>query len=409
MQKTEMHPRERLVLGLMSGTSMDGIDVALVNLAGSVKLVAFATYPYPDHLRTQMLRLAVPGQATVEDICHMNFVLGEIFAQAALRLVESAGVPLDRITAIGSHGQTIYHIPDKRLGVDLDGRPLRTRSTLQIGEPAVIAQRTGITCVADFRVRDVAAGGLGAPLVPLADYLLFAHPTEGRVIQNIGGIGNMTVLPAGGGLDDLFALDTGPGNMVIDGLVRLFTGGVQSFDAQGAWAAKGRVHDEILSELMQHPFLAMPYPKTTGREMFGEAFVQNLVARAEELGLSTEQTLATATQFTAESIALHLRRDVFPVCRVDRVVLGGGGSHNQTLVSALQRSIYPVPVVKHEDLGWDGDAKEAVAFALLADRALQGLPGNVPKATGAQRPEVLGKIVPATRHRDPDEVGSGRF
>lgn len=377
------------VIGLMSGTSADGIDAAAVDVparGADIRLLAFRTYPYPPSVRKLVLELSDPSRGSVDRICHANSVLGELFAEAALRLCEESGVPLGSVDLIGSHGQTIYHLPR---GPRFRGR--RLGSTLQIGEPCVIAERTGITTVADFRPRDVAAGGQGAPLVPYADFVLFEHRRLSRVLVNVGGIANLTYLPAGAGPEDILAFDTGPGNMVMDGLVRRMTSGRESFDRDGCRARAGRVHERLLSELRRHPFLRRRPPKSTGRETFGAAFVEKLLDRGSALGLSEADLMATAAALTVETIRRACGR--LPG-RVDEVILSGGGARNPALVEMLREALAPAPVRLTDELGLDADAKEAVSFAVLAAATIRGRPGNVPSATGAERPVVLGKIVP---------------
>jgi len=371
----------------MSGTSADGIDAALVDVsARGAKLLAFRTYPFPAAVRREVLALCGPAASAVDRICHMNFVLGELFAKAALRLAGDSGISLGSIDLIGSHGQTIRHLPaGRRFGGKL------VRSTLQIAEPSVIAERTGITTVADFRPGDVAAGGQGAPLVPYADYVLFAHRQLSRVLCNIGGIANVTYLPASCGPDGILAFDTGPGNMVIDGLMRRLTGGRKEFDRDGSLAGAGRVHPRLLAELLRHPYLRRRPPKTTGREQFGERFAADLMRRGRRVRLADADLVATATAFTAESIARTCRK--LPG-EVDELILCGGGSRNPTLVGMLRESLGTTPVRIMDELGLNADAKEAVSFAILAAQTIRGRAGNVPSATGARRAVVLGKIVP---------------
>jgi anhydro-N-acetylmuramic acid kinase len=375
----------------MSGTSADGIDAVLAEIAGSgrqlrARVLAHLHRPFSSAMRQRILHLCLHG--TVAEICELNFVLGEHFARAALAVIRRAKRQPRDIAAIGSHGQTIHHLPNAR-----------TPSTLQIGEPAVIAERTGITTVADFRVRDMAAGGQGAPLVPYADWALFTDQTRPRIVQNIGGIGNLTFLPARAGLQDVIAFDTGPGNMLIDALVTALSGGRQAFDRDGRWAARGHASAKLLAELMTHPFLCRRPPKTTGREEFGEVFVQRALASARRLRLSPEDTVATATAFTAATIADAYERFVFPKLTAhDRsalqIILGGGGAKNPTLRRMLAARIGAGQLFTHEDFGIANAAKEALAFAILAHETLLGKPGNVPNATGARRAAILGKIVP---------------
>jgi anhydro-N-acetylmuramic acid kinase len=379
------------VIGLMSGTSADGIDAAAVDVPArgrDVRVRAFHTYPYPPRIRRMVLDLCDPGAASVDDLCHANAVLGELFADAALRLAEEAGVPPARVDLVGSHGQTVRHLPRGRR---FRGR--RIGSTLQIGDPCVIAERTGITTVADFRPRDMAAGGEGAPLVPYADLLLFGHPRRSRAVCNLGGIANVTYLPAGGGPDDVLAFDTGPGNMVMDGLVQRMTGGRQTFDAGGRRARAGRVHEDVLGDLLRHPFLRRRPPKSTGRETFGPAFVDDLLERGTARDLGEADLVATAAAFTVQAIARACGR--LPGA-VDEMILCGGGARNPALVAMLRDALAPAPVRLTDDLGLDADAKEAVAFALLAAATIRGRAGNLPAATGADRPVVLGTIVPGS-------------
>ena len=380
--------RNLRVAGLMSGTSADGVDAAIVDVAGeSTALVAFATYPYPASIASRVLELSAGG-SSVPDLCHLNFAIGEIFAAAVIRLCRESGVPLDSIDLVGSHGQTVCHLPKGRRF-----RGAAFASTLQIGEPSVIAERTGITTVADFRPRDIAAGGQGAPLVPLADYLLFRHPKLKRAVQNIGGIANVTFLPAGCSRARVSAFDTGPGNMLMDALVGLATGGRRRFDRGGAIAGRGRVDRRLLAALMRHPFLAKKPPKTTGREDFGAAFAQSVFAKAQKQRMPTADMLATAASYTAESIAVAYEK--FLPARPDEVILCGGGARNHTLVQLLAERVAPAVLRTTDDFGIDADAKEAVSFAILAVETVRGNPGSIPSATGAGRAAVLGKVVPA--------------
>ncbi|TSA53668.1 MAG: anhydro-N-acetylmuramic acid kinase [Planctomycetaceae bacterium] len=377
------------VVGLMSGTSADGVDAAVVEISSrKVQLLAFDTFMYPASLRRQILGLCRPESARLDDICHYNFVLGEVFADAVINLCSKSGICLGSIDLIGSHGQTIYHQPSgKRYGRKT------IRSTLQIGEPSVIAQRTGITTVADFRPRDMAAGGEGAPLAPYADYVLFKHKRLARAVQNIGGIANVTFLPGGCTQDDIIAFDTGPGNMVIDGIVHLITGGRKRYDAGGKMAAQGSMDKPLLNEMLLHPFLRRRPPKSTGREEFGADFVERVYHQAGKKGLADADIVATVTALTAKSIAQAYHR--FLKTMPDELILCGGGSHNRTLVGMLHGELPDVKMLSTDDFGISVDAKEAVSFAILAWATIKGMAGNVPTATGAERPVILGKIVPA--------------
>jgi len=377
------HKQERLVAGLMSGTSLDGVDVALVRIRGSgaasrVQQVAFKTVPFTDKLRQELLAVCSKQTSDVEAVCRLNFRLGELFAAAVSELCRSSGIALHELDIIGSHGQTVFH--------------LQGEATLQIGEPAVIAEQTGVVTVADFRVRDVAAGGQGAPLVPYSEYILYSDALKGRLLQNIGGIANVTLLPAGAGPGEITAFDTGPGNMMLDACVAMVTGGRERFDTDGRMAGRGKVDSTMLQELLDHPYLSAAPPKTTGRETFGVEYSESIVGKHLARSLSAEDIMATLACFTARSIAYAYRAFIFPRCRVDEVVVSGGGRLNLTLMAMLRRELPELTVLTSEDLGFDGDAKEAVAFAILANETISGRTNNLPAVTGAVRPVIMGKI-----------------
>jgi anhydro-N-acetylmuramic acid kinase len=364
------------VAGLISGTSADGIDVALVEIAGKswraqLQVRKFATVPYPRRVRQAILDASNAAAISVAEISHLNFLLGELFASALLKVCGA-----NKPDLIGSHGQTIYH----------QGRPAGSRkaSTLQIGEPAVIAARTGVTTVGDFRVADMAAGGQGAPLVPFLDYTICRHARRSRVALNIGGIANVTVIPAGAGPEGVIAFDTGPGNMVLDGLVEHFTSGRRKYDRGGRWAERGEVNDALLEELLRDPYYKCPPPKTAGREQYGGDFVGMLLRS----GLCDEDLLATATVLTAITIAQAIHD--FGGGRPDDVLVSGGGVHNGFLMEHLKGAVRG-NILRAEDFGIPGDAKEAVLFALLAYETFHQRPSNIPAATGA-RSAVLGKV-----------------
>ncbi|MDT8300986.1 MAG: anhydro-N-acetylmuramic acid kinase [Sedimentisphaerales bacterium] len=377
------------VAGLMSGTSVDGVDVAIVDITKqSVNLLAFDVFPYPNALRKEILHLCSPETALLDNICHYNFVLGEVFADAIIRLCTQSDIPLNSIDLVGSHGQTIYHNPQ---GKRYSKKTIC--STLQIGEPSVIAQRTGITTVADFRPRDMAAGGEGAPLVPYADYILFSHSKLSRAIQNIGGIANVAFLRRGCKQDDIVAFDTGPGNMVIDGVIRLISDGKRRFDSNGKMAARGTVNKRLLNEMLRHPFLKRQPPKSTGREEFGICFAEKIYKQAAEKGIANADIVATVTAFTAKSIAQAYRKFLPKV--PDEIILCGGGSRNDVLVEMLRSELPDAKMCTTDDFGISVDAKEAVSFAVLAWATIKGLTNNVPGVTGAERPVVMGKIIPA--------------
>jgi anhydro-N-acetylmuramic acid kinase len=372
------HPDPVLrVVGLMSGTSCDGVDAVVVEVerAERLRVRTLATWsrPYTEAERQALLRVSSP-QATVEDVCRQNFEIGERLAEAVLEVLSRAGITPQEAHLVASHGHTAWHVPG--------------HSTLQLGEAAVVAERTGLAVVSNLRARDVAAGGQGAPLVPYLDWLLFSHPERSRAVQNLGGIGNVTWIPAGGHPEQVVAFDTGPGNMVIDGLVALLTG--KRYDEGGRVAATGRLHPGLLRELLQDPYFARQPPKSTGRETFGTSYAKALVARARELGIPDEDVVATATYLTARTVAEAYRF----LGRVDEVLLSGGGVHNQTLVRWIRELLDPIPVRTTAEEGVDPDFKEAVAFAVLGALTAWGLPGNLPSATGARRPVVLGDMTP---------------
>lgn len=374
---------KRLVAGIMSGTSLDGIDVALVTISGSgihsrIKPVAFKTIDYDQPVRQKILEACRQDTSDVALICSLNFTLGELFAKAVIKVCNDNGINVAELDLIGSHGQTIWHCPG--------------HSTLQIGEAAVIAERTGVVTVADFRVRDIAAGGHGAPLVPYTDYLLYRDAGKTRLLQNIGGIANVTVLPAGGGAETVTGFDNGPGNMMIDDSMRIVTNGRQQFDRGGETAGRGKADAVLLKELMTHPYLSQLPPKTTGREMFGEKMTAGLVAKYRMRGVSNDDIVATFTLFTAKSIADSYRRFILPQVPIDEVIVSGGGSHNRTLLAMLRQELAGIPVRLQEELGFSSDAKEAVAFAVLANETIHGRVNSLAQVTGAGKPVVMGKI-----------------
>jgi len=385
----------KTLIGLMSGTSHDGVDAVLVNVSYTrgrfrVAQQAFRTFPYPGSVRERLLRLSQGATITAGEVSQVNFLLGELFARAVLRLCKIAQVTPERIDAIGSHGHTIYHQPRQQPG---------PASTLQLGEPAVITLRTGITTVADFRPADVAAGGEGAPLAPYAHYALFRQPTRSIAVQNIGGIANLTYLPAGRGSESLLAFDSGPGNMIIDGVTQTVTGGKLLYDRNGRLAKQGTAHQEFLHQLLQHPYFKRRPPKSTGREEFGEPFIQNFLQRAMALKLSPADQVATATALTAESMARAYRDFVLPCGQLDEVLLAGGGRLNPALREAFEQALPTVRIRTLEDVGYDSNALEAVAFAIFAYATLHGLPANVPSATGARMAVIIGKVVPGRNYR----------
>lgn len=377
-----------LYAGVMSGTSLDGTDVAFVDVEVrdadpvrprfDVQLVGTGYTTYPADLRERVRRLREGQPVPIADLCALHFELGAVYAEAVAQAAREVGVALADIAAVGLHGQTVWHAPPS------SGAPVP--GTLQIGQPAVLAEQLGVRVVSDFRARDMAAGGEGAPLVPFADFLLLASPNETRVMLNLGGIANVTYLPAGGALADVLAFDTGPGNLVIDGLTRALTGA--ACDTDGALAARGTPDETLLSELLSHPYFALPPPKSTGAELFSRAYVADLLTRGAVL--SPVDLIATATHLTIESVsrAVHQFLPTSPDC----LIVGGGGAHNRTLMAGLQAALPDVRWETPEAFGIPTDAKEALAFALLAAATLHDLPANVPAATGARHPCLLGSI-----------------
>jgi anhydro-N-acetylmuramic acid kinase len=378
------------VVGLMSGTSGDGVDAALVEIgrrkAGlTVRMVAFHPLAYPRTLQQRILAASVSG--TVSELCDLNGLLGEWFANAALGVIRLANLHPKDIDLVGSHGQTMHHLPH---GIK-DSRVGAIRSTLQIGEPAIIAERTGITTVANFRPRDIAAGGQGAPLTPGVHSLLFRHPHRARLIVNLGGISNVTYLPSGSGFDGLVAFDTGPANMVLDGLVYRMTNGRASMDRDGRLASRGRLDGRLLAKLLAHPYLSQVPPKSTGRETFGGKVIDELLATQQRRHLTGEDLLATCSRWTAEAVGTARR---WIGGSIDEVIVGGGGVRNRAIMAHLAEVFSPAPVSTFESLGWDSKAFEAVAFAVLAYETMTEQCGNVPAVTGADHPALLGCIVP---------------
>ncbi|MBQ9196723.1 MAG: anhydro-N-acetylmuramic acid kinase [Clostridia bacterium] len=389
-QLQELWKKDTLrVIGLMSGTSADGMDAALTEITGHgldtrVKTLGFVSLPYTDQVRAEILRLANGQAGGSRDLCLFSFLLGQLSLDACLAVCAKAGVDPRTVDLVGSHGQTLYHIPtaEHYCGYTV-------RGTLQLGEASLICEGLDCPVVSDFRVRDMAAGGQGAPLVPYAEYLLYRKPGQTVGLQNIGGIGNITILPQNGAPEDTYAFDTGPGNMVMDQVTARITGGSQRYDEGGALAAQGVCNEALLNYLMQDPYLKKPLPKTTGREFYGADYVDALMDQASRLEMKGVDILATVTRFTAECI----RAGVNDFCpdKPDYIVIGGGGSRNPTLLRDI-RALLPMPILINEDLGFDSEAKEAIAFAILANECVHGGANNVPSVTGARHPVVMGKI-----------------
>jgi anhydro-N-acetylmuramic acid kinase len=376
----------------MSGTSADAIEVALARISGAppnlnAKLLNHASIIFPPQIRKEILRVAEQQPISAGDLSQLNFRLGEIFAEAALTACHRFGIAPEKIALLGSHGQTIFH----------QGRPVpyldrRTASTLQIGEPAIIAARTGITTVADFRPADIAQGGQGAPLVPYVDYLLYRHAKLGRVSLNLGGIANITVIPAAARPQQIGAFDTGPANMLIDALVAHFTHGRQRYDKDARRAQQGCAIPALVDELMRDPYLKLAPPKSTGREYYGRSYIGKLLATGRRHQAKPNDLIRAASVFTALSIVDALNRFVLPKTKIHQLIVSGGGAHNPLIMGQISAALPHVQIVPSSQLGVPEDAKEAFAFALLAYETFHRRPSNLPSATGARRPAILGKI-----------------
>jgi anhydro-N-acetylmuramic acid kinase len=378
---------ERIVAGIMSGTSLDGIDVAVARLSGSgtglrLELLAATHTPYTAPLRRMLLANSEPDSSSVRELCQLGALLGRLYSTAVTGALEEAGLAPDALDLVGSHGQTVHHIPVPEPLADAGD----VASTLQIGDAATLANRLRVPVVSDFRAADVALGGQGAPLVPYFDFACFASPDETRLLLNLGGIANVTVLPRGGALDDVYAFDTGPANMVLDALARrLFD---QDFDLDGAHAAAGTPDETLLAELLEDPFYHRPPPKSTGREAFGRPFVDRLM----QSGLAPDDVMATAAALTARSVRMAYDRFIAPHHEADVLIASGGGVRNPELMRLLKDLFGPIAVRSCADDGIDPDAKEALCFAVLAHEWLNGVPTNLPAVTGASRRTLLGKL-----------------
>ncbi|NOV01567.1 anhydro-N-acetylmuramic acid kinase [Paenibacillus planticolens] len=397
MLRTLLNQTSLTVAGIMSGTSLDGIDVAIVRIDGcgvdaKVRLLHFESFSYEEEVREKLKQLCSIDHSNVALLCGMNFAIAERFAEAVRQTAAAAGMKVEEIDLISTHGQTVWHIP-----VADEADPYLPKSTLQIGDLSVIAKRTGRPVVGDFRTADMAVGGQGAPLAPYGDFIMFRDAAKGRILQNIGGIGNCTAIPAQGtgaatDAGDLIAFDTGPGNMIMDQVVYELSEGKLSYDADGAWAARGQVHTELLEEMLAHPYFAQLPPKTTGRELFGKAYTAAWLKAALERGLAHEDIVATATAFTAHSIARAYQDFIFPQYDMAEVIVSGGGARNRTLLGMLQELLPEQAILTSDELGISGDAKEAILFALLGNDWIHGVPNNLPSATGAERPTIMGKL-----------------
>lgn len=374
-------------VGLMSGTSLDGVDAVLVDIIGTgldtkVEVIAFNTYEIPESIKEEIKKACLQNESSSALICSLNFKLGYLFSDAVKSICKEANIKTEELEFVATHGQTVYHIP-KSIGTYIP-------STLQIGEPSIIAFENNVKVVSNFRTMDIAAGGEGAPLVPYSEFILYGGRGEDIALQNIGGIGNVTVIPGIKDMRKIYAFDTGPGNMMIDeACQRLF--GVK-YDKGGQIANRGKVNKKMLDKLMSHPYISLVPPKSTGREEFGEDYVCLLLEEYSDL--PKEDIIATLTAFTAESIIYSYKKHIIPKTNLRKVIIGGGGAHNKTLIEFIKNGLDGIEVLTQEDVGYSSDAKEAIAFAILGNETIHGNPSNIPSATGANTNVILGNITP---------------
>jgi anhydro-N-acetylmuramic acid kinase len=379
----------KLVIGLMSGTSADGVDVAVVRINGSGKdtklnIIGWRTFPFRADIKDLILKNSHPKTAQLDEICRLNFLIAKIYVDSIFKTLEELKIDISEVDLIGTHGQTIQHLPKE---VEFYGH--RIRATLQIGEPSVIAKLTGIVTVGNFRYGDIALGGEGAPLVPYFDYIIFSSDEANRCLLNIGGIANFTVIKKGGDVEEIMAFDTGPGNMVINSLTRKFFN--YEFDRDGKIAFEGRVSDKLLMKMAEHPYIFKQPPKSTGREEFGAEFVEWIMDEAGKLSLKPEDIIATASEFTAYAVYKNYELFVRPKIKADEVIVSGGGAYNKFILNSL-RKYFNIPVRLSDEFGIPVDAKEAICFAVLANETIAGNPTNVKSVTGARERTILGSV-----------------
>ena len=388
--RTQSFDVRRRIVGLMSGTSLDGVDVAVVDLRGSarsleVSVVAFDSIPYTRSMRERILKNSEPESSSVSELSALQAELALVYAEAVKSTCSKHNIALVDIDLVGSHGQTVYHDPNPETGPG---------STLQIGDPSMLAAHLGVAVVGDFRPADIALGGQGAPLVPYFDWAIFSSPDENRILLNLGGIANITILPAGCRRDDVIAFDTGPANVVIDALMQRFSG--KTFDKNGAFASSGKADHDLLQNLLDHPYFALPAPKSTGRELFNSNYIDRLVADGYKKGLSDQDIVATATELTVQSVLRSINGPLGAISDFqiapDRIIVSGGGVHNKVLMSGLSEGLPGSKVDSISQHGMDPDAKEAVCFAVLAYEAMNGVSTGMPSVTGARGRAFLGKI-----------------
>jgi len=371
------------------------VEISGSKLDTSVNLLSYENYDYPEEIRNKLLELFSRSLSTVEKICQADVVLGELFADAAYRIAKKAGIDMADVDGIGTSGQYLYHVRAGQRSDDVWIGEKEIPSCIDLASGITIAEKTGVTTVSNLRHRDYSVKGQGNPLVTYGDWVLFCHPDYSRAVQNIGGIANPTVIPSGATVDDVFAFDTGPGNMVIDAVTRHITRGKMTFDRDGKIASSGRVNQRLLDRLMEHPYITKQPPKTTGREVFGEVFLNHVLELAGEAQVSDADLLATVTALTAESIAYNYNAFVLPRVQLDEIVLSGGGVYNETLVGMLKDRLSSLRFTTIEDcIGIPILAREVVAVVIITNETLQGNPGNVPNATAAEKAVILGQITP---------------
>lgn len=380
--------KKKIVVGLMSGTSVDGVDTAIVEISNNgfrtkIKQIAFDCHKYPSKLKQFILKNSDPATARLDEIAKLNFLLGRYFADAVIKTCKRYNITISNVDLIGSHGQTIFHSPKKS---KLFGKSIF--ATMQIADPSVIAKLTGITTVGDFRIADIAVGGTGAPLVPYFDFVFFKSKNKNIGVLNIGGIANITVIPKNATLENIFAFDTGPGNMMLDYMARKFFN--LQYDKNGKIAASGEINYNLLNYLMHHKYLRIKPPKSCGREIFGENFIKEILSKYKNT--SKEDILTTFTEFVAKSIYNSYENFIKSTVILDEIIVSGGGIHNNYLINSLQNYFRPVAIKKLESLGYSSDAKEAICFAFLANETINSNTGNIPGATGANKKTILGKI-----------------
>ncbi|MGE5398921.1 MAG: anhydro-N-acetylmuramic acid kinase [Ignavibacteriales bacterium] len=381
---------KKYVIGLMSGTSLDGVDAVLIEITGNGKntklnQIGFIDYPFPEGLKDLVLKNSVRETSNVEDVCRLNFLIPMIYVDAINALCNKSSFPIENVDLIGSHGQTIHHLPDVK---EMFG--YKVRSTLQIADPAVIAKLTGVVTVGDFRTGDVALDGQGAPLVPYFDYLLLYSDNHNRALLNVGGISNFTILKKGAKRSEILAFDTGPGNMMIDILARKLTG--NEYDKDGETALSGKVNGVLLDKLKaKDTYIEKQPPKSTGRELYGEGFLSDLLQ--EYKNIPAEDWLATITDFTAYGIFRNYEKFIRERIKIDELIISGGGAKNRALIRSLKNYFGDEVRLRNiEELGLSSDAKEAICFAILANETISGNSSNLPSVTGARKETILGKI-----------------